>query len=102
MSGELGMRLGKGNWTLPPARAAWQEGLPDGWELTVKSRLQLVGMSIKAWQLETVVEVVTPSGATHQQLFLIMDKAEETTRGLGNGAQDAAGIPRGAGAEVRD
>lgn len=102
MSGELGMRLGKGNWTLPPARAEWQEGLPEGWTLAVKSRLQLVGMTVKAWQLETVMEIVTPSGATHQQLFLIMDKAEETVRVVGNGSPDAGGVPTGVGAEVRD
>lgn len=85
MSGELGLRLGKGNWTEPPPRVEWQDGLPEGWEIVVRSRLQLVGMTVKAWQLETLVDIVAPSGQTHRQLMLIMDKTEEKANGRPGG-----------------
>lgn len=77
MSGELGVRLGKGNWTEPPPRVEWQDGIPPGWGLTMRSRVQRVGMTVKAWQLEALVEITAPSGQVHQQLVLIMDRVEE-------------------------
>jgi hypothetical protein len=80
MSGELGMRMGKGHWT-EPERPVWLEGLPPDWTMKVRSHEQVLGMTTKVRELMVTVEITAPSGQVHTHSVLLADKLPEAGRG---------------------
>jgi hypothetical protein len=94
-NGELGQRMGKGYWSAPePKATSWQEGLPEGWTMHVKSHEQVQGMTTKVRELTVVIEITAPSGHVHVASTLLVDKLPEKGYGGDDGDGDgAAGRP---------